>query len=267
MSVLARICADKRELVAQRRREKRLSEIEAAARIASPPRGLLAALNRTVGAGGYGLIAEIKRASPSQGLIRADFNPEDLARAYAAGGATCLSVLTDGPYFQGEDGHLAAARGAVDLPVVRKDFLLDPYQVVESRAIGADAVLIILAAVDDGCARELAAAASEFGMDVLVEVHDRDEMERAVALDARLIGINNRNLKTLAVDLATTEALAPLASGDRLLVGESGIVARADLDRLARAGVRCFLVGESLMRQPDVEAATLALLTGAPPVR
>jgi len=259
VSVLERICADKRALVAQRKRERPLGGLEAVARSAGPTRGFALALRRAT-ATGYGLIAEIKRASPSKGVIRADFDPPALARAYAAGGATCLSVLTDEPYFQGCDAYLLAARGAVTLPVLRKDFLLEPYQIVEARAIGADCVLVILSAVDDGCARELIAIAGEFGMDVLVEVHDAAEMQRACALDAELIGINNRNLKTLAVDLATTEALAPLAPPDRLLIGESGLTARDDLDRMARAGVRAFLVGESLMREADVEAATRALL-------
>lgn len=260
MSVLKRICADKRALVSDRRRSRPLGEVERAAAGASPPRGFAAALRRTVGGGGYGLIAEIKRASPSKGLIRADFDPPGLARAYAEGGATCLSVLTDTPYFQGDDAYLVAARSAVPLPVLRKDFLLDPYQILEARDLGADAVLVILAAVDDGCARELLSAAAALGMDGLVEVHDEAEMERACGLGARLIGINNRNLNTLSVDLATSERLAPLAPPAATLVGESGIARRADCDRLADAGLRCFLVGESLMRQPDVAAATRALL-------
>jgi indole-3-glycerol phosphate synthase len=263
VSMLATICVDKRAAVARRRRERPLSALEAAARAAAAPRGFASSLRRAA-AGGYGLIAEIKRASPSKGLIRADFDPPSLARAYAAGGASCLSVLTDEPYFQGCDAHLSAARAAVALPVLRKDFLLDPYQIVEARAIGADAVLVILAAVDDGCARELVATATELAMDVLVEVHDEAEMARAAALGAALIGVNNRNLATLAVDLATAETLAPLAPRGALLVGESGLATHDDLDRLARAGVRCFLVGESLMRQPDVEAATRALLAPRP---
>jgi indole-3-glycerol phosphate synthase len=267
MSVLARICEDKRALIARRKRERSLSDLERVARAAFPPRGFADRLRRTIEAGGYGLIAEIKRASPSKGLIRADFDSEDLARAYAAGGATCLSVLTDAPYFQGDDAHLTAARAAVELPTLRKDFLLDPYQIVEARAIGADAVLIILAAVDDGCARELAATAAEYGMDALLEVHDAREMARATALHAPLIGINNRDLATLAVDLAITEALAPLAPSASLLVGESGVYAPTDLQRMAWHGVRCFLVGESLMREPDVQAATRALLAATPPAR
>jgi indole-3-glycerol phosphate synthase len=265
MSVLARICEDKRALIARRKRERSLSDLERVARAAFPPRGFADRLRRTIEAGGYGLIAEIKRASPSKGLIRADFDPEDLARAYAAGGATCLSVLTDAPYFQGDDAHLKTARTAVELPVLRKDFLLDPYQIVEARALGADAVLVILAAVDDGCARELMATAAEFGMDALVEVHDAPEMQRALALGSPLIGINNRDLATLAIDLATTERLAPLAPSGKLLISESGLYTPADLQRMARVGVRCFLVGESLMREPDVEAATRALLVPTPP--
>ena len=260
MSVLARICADTRADLIRRKRERSLKELEAAARTAFPPRGFADALGRAVAGGHYGLIAEIKRASPSKGLIRADFDPPELARAYAAGGAACLSVLTNEPYFQGRDEYLTAARAAVALPVLRKDFLLDPWQIVEARAIGADCVLLILAAIDDGCARELAATADELGMDVLIEVHDAAEMARAVTLGPGLIGINNRNLATLSVDLAVTEALAPLAPAGRLLVGESGLSNRADLDRLARAGVRCFLVGESLMRESDVQAATRTLL-------
>jgi indole-3-glycerol phosphate synthase len=260
MSVLARICTEKRDLVARRKRERPIGALYADSRNA-PPRGFAKDLRRVSGAGGWALIAEIKRASPSQGLIRPDFDPPALARAYASGGATCLSVLTDAPYFQGDDLFLTSARAAVELPALRKDFLLDPYQIVEARAIGADAVLVILAAVDDDCAGELMASAAELGMDALVEVHDASEMERAVALGAELIGINNRDLATLRVDLATTEKLAPMAPSDRLLVSESGLRAPADLERIARVGVRCFLIGESLMRQPDVAAATRVLLT------
>lgn len=261
MSVLARICAEKRDLVARRKRERPLSELERAANMAPSARGFAQALRRASTADSYGLIAEIKRASPSRGLIRADFDPALLARAYAAGGATCLSVLTDAPYFRGDDTYLTAARATVELPVVRKDFLLDPYQIIESRALGADAVLVILAAVDDGCARELIATATEFGMGALVEVHDEPEMERAAALDAALIGINNRNLATLSIDLTTTERLAPIAPPDRVLISESGLYSPDDLHRMARVGVRCFLIGESLMCQPNVQAATRELLT------
>jgi indole-3-glycerol phosphate synthase len=261
MSVLARICAEKRDLVARRKRERPMGALYADAWNTSSPRGFAKELRRVADAAGWGLIGEIKRASPSQGLIRADFNPRVLARAYAGGGATCLSVLTDAPYFQGDDAYLTSARAAVELPVLRKDFLLDPYQIVEARAIGADAVLVILAAVDDGCAGELMAIATELGMDALIEVHDASEMKRAVALGAEVIGINNRNLATLGVDLTTTERLAPMAPSDRLLISESGLHAPADLERMARVGVRCFLIGESLMRQPDVAGATRALLT------
>ena len=260
MSVLARICAEKRDLVARRKRERPLGALYADARNAASPRGFAKELRRATDAGSWGLIAEIKRASPSQGLIRADFDPPALARAYASGGATCLSVLTDAPYFQGDDAYLTSARAAVELPVLRKDFLLDPYQIVEARALGADAVLVILAPVDDGCARELMATAAELGMDALIEVHDAAEMERAIALGAEVIGINNRDLATLGVDLATTERLVALAPSDRLLVSESGLRTPSDLRRMARVGVRCFLIGESLMRQPDLSAATRALL-------
>lgn len=260
--ILAEICAAKREHVSARKALRPLAEIEAAAEAASPPRAFAEKL-RAAAADGYGLIAEIKRASPSRGLIREGFDPVALARAYAGGGATCLSVLTDRPYFQGDDRYLTMARDSVALPVLRKDFILDPYQVVESRALGADCVLLILAAVADDQARVLARTARDHGMDVLVEVHDDHELERALALDARLVGINNRNLRTLTVDLAVSEALAPRVPGDRLIVGESGLAAPADLARLAAAGVRCFLVGESLMRQDDVETATRALLAPA----
>ena len=258
---LSRICADKRRHVQARMAACPLAEIEARARAQAAPRGFAARLRQAIDAGGYGLIAEIKKASPSKGLIRADFDPPALARAYAAGGATCLSVLTDGPHFQGADGDLAAARAAVPLPVLRKDFMLEPYQVVEARALGADCILLILAALEDGPARELATLAADWGMDVLIEVHDRAELERAAtALDCKLVGINNRNLKTLDVDLATAEALAPLVPPGALVVAESGLGRRADLDRLAAAGVRAFLVGESLMREADVTAATRRLL-------
>jgi indole-3-glycerol phosphate synthase len=258
--VLARICADKRAETMRAKAERPLSDIEAVARSAAAPRGFLTALLAAVAAGHYGLIAEIKKASPSRGLIRAEFDPPILARAYAAGGATCLSVLTDERYFEGRSEYLVAARAAVPLPVLRKDFILEPYQVAETRAIGADCMLLIMAALADNQARELEEAAASFGMDVLVEVHDRAELERALRLNSRLIGINNRNLKSLKVDLSTTELLAREVPPDRLLVSESGLYTPADLARMARAGAHCFLVGESLMRQPDVTAATRALL-------
>jgi molybdenum cofactor biosynthesis protein MoaC len=258
--VLAEICAEKRAHVARQKAVRPEAVLRAEIDVAPVLRPFAAALEARVTAGGYGLIAEIKKASPSKGLIRADFNPPSLAKAYEAGGATCLSVLTDTPYFQGSDDDLRAARAACHLPVLRKDFILDPYQVVESRALGADCILLIMAALEDGEARELAATAAELGLDVLVEVHDRAELDRALRLDARLIGINNRNLKTLKVDLHTAESLAPLAPPGRIIVGESGLNEPADLDRLAAVGARCFLVGESLMRAGDVAAATRRLL-------
>lgn len=262
MNRLEEICATKREEVASRKRLHSLGDLEAAAQLQAAPRGFRAALERAEAGGGFGLIAEIKRASPSKGLIREDFRPADHARAYAAGGAACLSVLTDAPYFQGHEDYLVAARAACDLPVLRKDFMVDPWQVAEARAIGADAILIIVAALGDDAMAEIEAAAIEHGMDVLVEVHDAEEMARAARLQSRLIGVNNRNLKSFQTDLQTTSQLAPLAPEGALLVGESGIASNADCQRLARAGVRSFLVGESLMRQADVEAATRALLHG-----
>jgi indole-3-glycerol phosphate synthase len=258
--VLARICAGKRADVARAKAARPLAELERAAREAEKPRGFVAALERAVAAGRYGLIAEIKKASPSAGLIRPDFDPPALARAYAEGGASCLSVLTDKTDFQGEAAHLTAARAACALPVLRKDFMLDPYQVTETRAMGADCILVIMAALTDDEAVELEGLAFDWGMDVLVEVHNAEELERALTLKTRLIGINNRNLKTLKTDIATTEALAARAPKDRLLVSESGLAAPADLARMARAGVACFLIGEALMRQKDVAAATASLL-------
>ena len=261
--VLARILADKRRAVAATKAARPLAEIDAAAAKAPPPRGFIAALERAHAAGRYALIAEIKRASPSHGLIRADFEPASLARAYAEGGASCLSVLTDEPYFQGKAEHLIAARAAVSLPVLRKDFIVDPYQVAEARAMGAECILLIMAALSDAEAIALEADAHRRGMDVLVEVHDADELRRALRLKTRLIGINNRNLKTLKTDLTVTEMLAPLLPKGRILVSESGLNTPGDLARMARVGARSFLIGEALMRQRDVAAATRALLEPA----
>lgn len=258
---LAEICATKREEVAARKALATLDDLDRSASGATAPRGFRQALAAKA-ATGFGLIAEIKKASPSKGLIRADFRPAEHALAYEHGGAACLSVLTDAPYFQGHEDYLMDARAASTLPVLRKDFMIDPWQVAESRAIGADAILIIVAALDNFEMSEIEAAALERGMDVLVEVHDKAEMDRAARLRSRLIGVNNRDLKTFRTDLATTERLAPLAPEGTLLVGESGINTHADCLRLAGAGVRCFLVGESLMRQHDIEAATRALLEG-----
>ena len=260
--VLERICAVKREHVAQRKRELPLPRLLAELPEA-PARGFAAALSATAATGRFALIAEIKKASPSRGLIRADFDPPALARSYAEGGATCLSVLTDAPFFQGDDAYLGAARAAVTMPALRKDFMLDPWQIVEARVLGADCVLLIMACLDDATARELAQTATEHGMDVLVEVHDEAELDRALALPGTLLGVNNRNLKTLEVSLATFERLAPRVPADRLLVAESGLHAHADLQRMAAAGARAFLVGESLMREADVAGATRRLLAAA----
>lgn len=258
--VLQKICDHKRLHIAARKVIAPLAQLEARARAAEKPRGFAQALRRKVAAGGWGLIAEIKKASPSKGLIRADFDPATLARAYEQGGATCLSVLTDEPYFQGKDDYLVQAKAACALPALRKDFMLDPYQVVEARAIGADCILLIMAALDVPQARELAELAHRWGMDVLIEVHDGAELDLALQVPSDLVGINNRNLKTLQVDLQTTVDLAPRVPKDRTLVAESGIDSRVDLTRMAAAGASCFLIGESFMRQPDVAQAVRKLL-------
>ncbi len=265
--VLQEICAAKRIEVAEAKKSHPLADVERAARAAPAPRGFADALQRAMAEGRYGLIAEIKKASPSAGLIRADFDPAALARAYASGGASCLSILTDTPYFQGRPEYLVAAREAASLPVLRKDFMLEPYQIVESRAMGADCVLLILAALEDGQAAELEGIARDLGMDVLAEVHNGEELDRALKLRTQLIGINNRNLKTLKVDLATTEELSRKMPSGRMLVSESGLHTPTDLARMAKIGARCFLVGESLMRQADVAAATRALLAPASDAR
>ena len=261
--VLSRICADKRAEIAERKQSRSEADLDALAQRTEPPRGFHQALADTAAAKGPALICEIKKASPSKGLIRKDFDPPALARAYQTGGASCLSVLTDGRYFQGRDADLVQARAAVGLPVLRKDFMLDPYQILESRALGADCVLLILAALSDPQAAELEAAARAHEMDVLIEVHDGVELERALKLGSPLVGINNRNLKTLTVDLATCEVLAPRVPPERFLIAESGLYTPGDLARLQAVGAKAFLIGESLMRQDDVAAATAALL-GAP---
>lgn len=263
--VLARICADKLQHIEASKQTCSLSEVEAAARSAGPTRGFERQLRERIAAGSYGLICEIKKASPSKGLIRTDFDPPALACAYEKGGATCMSVLTDGPYFQGANSFLTAARNACSLPALRKDFMLDPYQVVEARAIGADCILVIMAALSDGQAGELVDAARTWELDVLVEVHDARELERAARLDVTMIGVNNRNLKTLSVDLATSEALAANIPEGVLGVCESGLNTPDDLARMSLAGYGCFLIGESLMRQDDVVAATARLATATPP--
>lgn len=262
--VLAEICDVKRHHVRQCMERLPQIAVEAQARAASPVRPFAGALAGAASEARYGLIAEIKKASPSKGLIREDFNPATLASTYERAGASCLSVLTDAPYFQGHDSYLGMARDATALPVLRKDFMLEPYQIFESRALGADCILLIMAALGDAQAAELEAIAIELGMDVLIEVHDREEFERAIALQGRLLGINNRNLKTLEVDLGISAAILPDVPSDRIAVAESGLSSEADLRRFWDLGARAFLVGESLMRQPDVETATRLLLGDGP---
>jgi indole-3-glycerol phosphate synthase len=257
---LAAICASTREAVTRAKAKRALAAVERAAAAAPAPRQFIAALERCHRDERYALIAEIKKASPSAGLIRADFDPASLARAYRAGGAACLSVLTEEAHFSGSLQHLAEVRAAVELPLLRKDFMVDPYQIPEARAAGADAVLLILAALDDTEAAELERVASDWQLDVLAEVHNAEELRRALRLKTRLIGINNRNLKTLQTDLVTTEKLCATVPAGRIVVSESGLAAPADLARMARAGVRTFLIGEALMRQSDVAQATRALL-------
>lgn len=257
---MQRIYRYKDDEVAEAKSGRPSADLEREARDAAPARGFIAAIESRLAEDRYALIAEVKKASPSKGLIRAEFDPSTLARAYAAGGAACLSVLTDTPSFQGSPEHIAQARDAVSLPVLRKDFMIDPYQVLQARAWGADCVLIILALVNDATVHAIEDTATELGMDVVVEVHDDEELARAIGMRARLVGVNNRDLMTLETTLTTSERLAPAVPPDRIVIGESGISTPADLARLAAVGISTFLVGESLMRNPDVETATRALL-------
>ena len=259
-TILDRIATYKRKEVRVAKATILPTELNDMAEASMPPRGFIAALEQARDQGRTGLIAEIKKASPSKGIIRADFKPTSLAKAYRNGGATCLSILTDGPSFQGEDSYVRAVRKTVDLPILRKDFMLDPYQIAQARAIGADCILLIMAMLSDGQARELEDAALSWGLDVLVEVHDEEELERAVKLNTKLIGINNRNLKTFEVSLYNTERLAPYLTEGYLVVSESGISTIADIEHLKEYNINTFLVGESLMRQEDVKEATRELL-------
>lgn len=261
-TILDRICAEKRKMVNEQKGRRAIQELLKRAQDQAPPRGFAASMARSVEKTGIGLIAEIKKASPSAGVIRPDFNPGFLAKAYQRGGAACLSVLTDQKFFQGSEADLGAARSAVDLPVLRKDFIVDPYQVVESRALGADCVLLIVAALTDAELSQMEDIALGYGMDVILEVHDEAEMERALKLKSPLIGINNRNLKIMKTDLATTERLAPMVPEGRVIISESGIEGPGDIRRMSAAGAHRFLVGESLMRRADVEMATRVLLAG-----
>ncbi|MDA8231726.1 MAG: indole-3-glycerol phosphate synthase TrpC [Magnetospirillum sp.] len=261
-TVLDRICAEKRREVAEHKTRRPIQELLKRAKDQAPPRGFAAALRRDAAARGIALITEIKKASPSAGIIRPNFDPAALARAYQRGGSTCLSVLTDQRFFQGSEADLGAARAACELPVLRKDFMVDPYQIVEARALGADCVLLIAASLTDAEMAQMEEIALGYEMDVLVEVHDEAELDRALKLKTPLVGVNNRNLKTMKTDLATTERLAPLVPAERILIAESGIDGPVDIKRLADAGAKGFLIGESLMRRPDVELATRVLLTG-----